>query len=455
MSRFEISGCDDQDIIDAYDWFRSFLTQKDWLKIKGSIENYLEEAYAVSDSLKGISEGKRIVVDEDKIGWYLYLVYAYIHEPIKYEYFQGARILPVFKRIGSDLQSIKKVTGIEKRVRDLLRKRPSEADAVIFEILTGSLWVKNGWEVNCIEERQGMSGKTPDFLVTKGNEFWQVECKRQSKTSDYANKERLERLAMISEAHDLLIFNNIFLEITFHVELSSLASSYLKDIIRESIPRIGSSELVLETLEAGFKIRKIDIEPINRHLENYFVKQNSPQMQELIAGKTIDHRGFTTGVLGESVYIGEGTINNKYYVEISNAFGVVFDCDADASILAKARDIKKQVSSALKQFDPSIASIIHIGLETFDGPEVERARLEKILKTFDHIDPMENTLCWVFCHYFQSYTRSHTDWYYDETVQVTTSVKNSKPPLTNHFLVIPQDDIQIVRGSHWERGLPF
>jgi len=454
LSKFPTLDFDDQDIIDAYDWFRSFLSLNDWMKIKSSIENYLTEIFEIHDPAESMKDDKLLVINKNRIGWYLYLVYTYIYEQTKYEHFQGARVLPIFKRLGSNLDSVKQIKGIEKRVRDLLRKRPSEADAVLFEILTGLVWVSNGWEVETIDENKGNLGKTPDFLASKGNESWQVECKRQSKTSDYAYAEQQKKLDMINEANDILLEHDIFLVVTFHVELTSLPKNYLKDLLLRIIPNFVDKEFLLKTTEIDVVLKKVDILQINKHLNINFVKHRSPQILELIAGRPVDHLNLTIGIRGESLYVGEGVINNRYYSEVSNAFGVEFFCDADASLLAKARDIKKQIHNATKQFDISKDAIIHVGMETSEGPEVERVRLEKILQTMDGFDPTGNSLCWVFCHYFQSYSRSEMNWYYDETVQILTTLRDRMPPIPKHFLIIPEDEVTIIEGSHWERDIP-
>lgn len=454
LSRFPAVECDDEDIINAYEWFRSYLSQSDWLKKKNAIESYLSKGLQPVDFSESIANATRFVIDSDRMGWYLYLVYTYIYERHKYEYFQGARILPIFKRLGKNIDLVKSIQGIDKKVRDLLRKRSSEADAILFEILTGLLWAINGWNVTILEEKQGESGKMPDFLMTKGNKQWQVECKRQSKTADYTYQETQKRLTLINEIKELLLDNNILLDITFHVELKSLPNNYLKDLLANIISKIDDSGYVISNAEVDIKIYKIDIAKINRHLENYYVKNHSPQLLELIAGRAVDHSSFTSGIKGASFFLGEGNVNNSYISEIVNVFGVQCYCDAEASIVAKARDVKKQIYSAIKQFNANEGSIIHIGIETFDGPEVEKTRLEKIMDTMENFNTENNSLCWIYCHYFQSYTRSDREWYFDETVNALTSLINPIIPIPKHFLIVPEDDVPIAEGSHWERDVP-
>jgi hypothetical protein len=177
-----------------------------------------------------LNEGTLLVDKEDTIGWYIYLVNTLIDEQHKYEFFQGSRIVPIFKRIGIDLDLVKSIGGIEKRVRDLLYKRKHEADALLFEILTALLWVKNGYKVDFIEEEK--EKKTPDIIATKDKYTYKIECKRQSKTSDYSYRETEKRQKMISRVSEYLLKFNARLHIDFRVEILNLPDSYLEDLLK-------------------------------------------------------------------------------------------------------------------------------------------------------------------------------------------------------------------------------
>lgn len=453
LSQFPINPVRDTDIENAYNWFRSFISEKDWLQRKKEIENYLSTIVRFSTPFsEPISEGTLLVIKKDQIGWYLYLVHAYLFEPHKYEYFQGARVVPIFKRIGMDVNLVEKIEGLNKKMRDMFKRRRSEADAILFEVLTALLWVRNGWDVKVIEEGKGK--KSPDFEVVKGEEKWQVECKRQMKTADYTYSETEKRQIMISKISSLLLKYNILLDIKFHVELIYLPDAYLLDLLNEVIPKTKTPCKIISNDKIDIELSFVDIDRIQNHLKQYFVKNNSPQLLELIAKKEVDHSAFSSGFLGSFIYVGEGEANNLYINEITKAFGVHWYCDSGDAINAKARDVKSQIKSAISQFNPEANSIIHIGMETFDGPEVEMARTEKLISTMSNIDAKSNKLGWIFYHYFQSYTRSYRDWNFDETVTTATSFLNPGLPIKNIFLIIPEDELLIEEGSHWNKDLP-
>ncbi len=161
---FVFPSISDSDIINAYNWIKSFITDKDWEKRISNIEVELRLKFKNDESVD-ISKGTLNVINTDKIGWYLYLIYVGIYEPHKYDYFPSARILPIFKRLGMNLNQVKSINRINKKVRTLLSKRMSEADAILFEILVALLWTRNGWEVKFLDEAK--KGKTPDLEVTK------------------------------------------------------------------------------------------------------------------------------------------------------------------------------------------------------------------------------------------------------------------------------------------------
>lgn len=333
-----------------------------------------------------------------------------------------------------------------------MRRRTSEADAILFEILTALLWVRNGWDVKILEE--GRSAKTPDFQVTKDGKIWQVECKRQKKTATYAYAETAKRQIMISHISKLLVQHNILLDIKFHVELVSLPDTYLKDLIEDVIPKVKNAGKLISNNVVDIDVSFVDVKAIQKYLEKYHLKNNSPHLIELIANKPVDNSGFTSGIMGDFYYVGEGEANNVYILEVFKAYGVQCYCDAEAAIKAKARDVKNQINDAIKQFSSNVKGIIHIGMETLDGPDVEKERAKKILNTLGQIDVLNSNLRWIYFHFFQSYSRSYEDWIIDETVDSVTAYVNPIPLIQKTFLIIPEDSDTMENVSHWNRQLP-
>lgn len=443
---------EDQDIIDAWKWFMSFISEKDWRKRKANIEEKIAMKFRTTAPFsEPLTEGTLLIVKDDIIGCYLYLIDMLINEPHKYEYFQGARIVPIFKRFGIDLDILKNIEGIDKRIKDLVNKRQSEADALLFEILTALLWSKNGYEVAFIEESNEM--KTPDLIAKREGKTWNIECKRQSKTANYTYKETAKRQKMISYIGKILIENNMLLEIVFHVELETLPDTFLRDLLNDKLTLAIPGKIVSNN-QVDVDMEYIDITAINNHLDMYHVKHNSPMLNKLIGKKSVDNRGFTCGVNANFFRVGEGEVNNLYILEIANAFGVYWSCDAKEAIWAKARDIKNQLYKAMKQLNSKDTAIIYIGVETFDGPEVERIRFEKIKHTIEKINPEKTNLRWIFCHFFQSYSPPDQNWVFDETVSTISAYMNPKSPLSVKLMIVPDKGDMENDVSHWDKPLP-
>lgn len=452
VEEFPISRYEDHQVVNAWNWLMSYLSKEDWQKRKAEIEKKMAIKFKSNKPFsEPLSEGTLLVEKTDVIGWYLYLVETLIHEPHKYEYFQGARVIPIFKRFGADLEMLKGIAGIEKRVKDLLKKRRSEADALIFEILTALLWTKNGYKVTFLEEAK--TGKTPDMIAEKNSEKWHIECKRQSKTADYTYKETLKRQSMISSISESLIRNNIVLDIIFHVELDSLPDSYLKDLLEKKIEG-ALPGLIVSNPEVDIKLSYVDIDAIKKHLDNFHVKCPSPMLNTLIDERSVDNKGFTSGVYANYFRVGDGDVNNIYIIDLSNAYGVFWSCDAKEAVWAKARDIKNQINSAIEQFGSDMQAVLHVGLETFDGPDVEMQRFKKISETIEKIDPASTNLKWIFCHFFQAYSPPDQTWVFDETVDTISPYYKKAPPIQYRHLIIPEEVEMIEDISHWFRPLP-
>ncbi len=452
IENFTFSKYDDVDVINSWKWFMSFLSKKDWQKRKANIENNIAVKFRTTEPFtEPLTGGTLIVVKDDIIGWYLYLVDMLINEPHKYEYFQGARVIPIFKRFGIDLDILKNIEGVNIRMRELLRKRRSEADALLFEMLTALLWAKNGYQVAFIPEENGE--KTPDLLAKANGKIFNIECKRQSKTSDYTYKETKKRQSMVSHIGEILLERNILLDIVFHVELETLSDTFLKDLLYDKLKTANSGNIIsneIVTINLSF----VDISFIKKHLESNFVKHNSPMLNKLIGEKSVDNKSFTCGLFAHFFRVGEGEVNNLYISDIQNAYGIYWGCDAKEALWAKARDIKNQLYKAMKQFKSENTAIIHVGVETYDGPEVEKTRLIKINQTIEKIKPENTSLRWVFCHFFQSYSPPNQDWVFDETVSMMSAYIYKKPPLDYKLMVVPDSGDIESNIFHWNKPLP-
>lgn len=162
-------GYDDPDVRRAYEWFQQFLEQADWIDRVAAIEAAIEEVIEPRPSRGEAQDHKPLSIDADRMGWYLYLVHTALDDPLKYEPIQGSRVLPIFKRLGADLDLVTTIGGVEDRIARMFGSERDQPDAALFELLIALLWRRNGYDpVEFIPERS--DSKTPDFKARREND---------------------------------------------------------------------------------------------------------------------------------------------------------------------------------------------------------------------------------------------------------------------------------------------
>ncbi|MCK9397404.1 MAG: hypothetical protein M0Q44_17670 [Methylobacter sp.] len=448
------------------DWFLSFIKPAEWSERKRAIEKRLEDIHRPKKSRQDATNYESISFQKhDKncmtMSWYLYLAEMLLIEPTKYEAIQGARIIPVFERLGTDFELLRQVGGINEKVERLLsfgKGRPIEPDATLFEILVALLWKRNGWEnVSFISESIIYREKTPDIRAESENDEWIIECKRLNGRSEYSEKERKKWLKMWCHLRDYLIDKQIpaVLEIVFHVELEPLPDDFLVKELAGKLPLLSSRCIVVSDERWQVSFDTVDFNRAEAYFDkNFCVKNPSSQLCELVAGYYDPNRGFTCVTLGQSGRFGEIRANNQYFTSMDFAAGAFWYCDAEKSIDRKARDITDHLANAVKKLPEDKKSIIHVGVETLDGVLVEKKRYERIFNKVTNFDNSGKDLRWVYCHLFQSYAPPTQDWVFDETVSHFSHVDfETASPLTDNGVMACDQDIP-VDGMHWLRNTP-
>lgn len=447
-------GSDDPDVLRAYDWLVSFFTAADWQRRSERIERQLEAGVRAGGGLRDYSS---ISISDDRVAWYLYLVGAALHAPHKYEPAQGARVLPLFKRIGTDLDVLQAIEGAENRIQRMVANEAQDPDSALFEILVALVWLRNGAShVSLLEESPPQ--KRPDIHASMGNEDWYVECKRLNTNSTYSNSERRKWLRMWEEARDILTGagHSIVLYIVFHVELETLPDTFLVSELCGKLALVEAPCVVVSNGVWEVSIEPVDYRAANEHLSRYFVKYPSDQVIELIAGRRDPNRRFSGAIDGQFVRIGDEGGNNLFLDEISYAIGVFWSCDADRAIERKARDIRGRLAEAVQQLPDGERGVVHVGLETTDGQVVEMERYRRIVDSISGFDARTKDLRWVYCHLFQSYSPPTAGWVIDETVYYFGRGGDpDSEPISSRSAVVPEDEEDGADVPfHWLREPP-
>ena len=448
-------GTDDADLENALQWFFKFLSDHDWKRRVDAIEENIETGIQPKARNFQAEDYISIYSGVDRIAWYLYLLYTVQHDPLKYEPIQGARVIPVFKRLGADLDLLKGIGGVEDRIERLLGPERTQPDGGMFELLIALLWKRNGYPiVEFISESS--QRKTPDLRAHSGRDEWYIECKRLQKSSEYSERERAKWQAMWSRFVQHLTRNNISLvfEMIFHVELESLPDDYLVTQLAGKLQFLSSPCHVISNETWDVTSKPVDYRRASAHLNKYRVRIPSDQLQELLAGYRDPSRGFTCAIGGNSVRVGDTVGHNQFLDTLSFAACSFWSCDATQAILHKARDVRRHLARSVEQLPTVGKCAVHLGLETLDGPLVEEARHRRIMQSVVNFNSFGKDLRWVYCHLFQSYAPPDQLWVIDETVvHFSRNLAGNDEPIAFRSSIVPEDETSSA-GVHWRRDSP-
>lgn len=175
------NATDAQAIEAAYGLFIDLMGVDEWERRRVPVLDYVRQVYRPSESYQQArrltDEGSRISYDHDPMVWYLLLAKALLEQAPEYDYSQGARILPIFKRLGEDIELLQQIGGVDVKLQKLVARNEHYPDGVLFELLVALAYKRNEWSlVEFLSEDS--SARTPDIKVSNGERDWFIECKR-------------------------------------------------------------------------------------------------------------------------------------------------------------------------------------------------------------------------------------------------------------------------------------
>jgi hypothetical protein len=395
-------------------------------------------------------EGVSIRDTVDEFGWYLYLAEQSIADPPSIDSDQSARVLPYLSALGRKLDSISSIQGVDIRLDRLVRvEKQRDPDQAIFELLVGATYAEEGWAVVALPD--GGSTKQPDFQVSKGDLQFLVECKRLTRRSDYSSRERDAWLALWHPASEWLVENRVSIvwTIVLHQEIHTYPKEFLLEIVKSYVLGGDKRNVLVDDVRCRISAAPVDYEGIARVLEDNYVKHSSSRERELITGEHTPEFGLTYSVAGVPIAMGDSVAgSNLYWESISFVSVARWRCDADGARNAKARSILKRLSEANDQLSSSILGIVHIGIETADGDDVEVARMQKIDQALNFFDAKGKALAWVFLHFFRGESPPDQMWAVDETTKVFQRLPVPKP--LNSHLMLGDESVPTYPRAHWD-----
>jgi hypothetical protein len=436
-------------------WFLDLLGQKEWEARRSAIEHQLSTG-SKFDPLRDASRMPARDFGNDRMGWYLYLADTAVNDNERYEVTEGARVLPIFTRFGEDFETLITVKGIERRAYELLTTDRSNPDGGLFEMLVALNWKRNRWtHVECLEPSK--TEKRSDLVAQSTTERWFIECKRLSRYSKRRNDEQAKWATMWSMLARHLVAHRyaLVLDIAFHVPLESLPDDFLCSELEGKLRLAQPPCQLIDNETWSVSIRKVNLAAARMHLKRYIVRCPSDQVNQLISGVRDVTKEFSCVVVGEYEHRGDVAGSGCFLTEFDYGAGAYWHCDSELVLQRKARDVRGHLSEAVDQLPNGARGVIHIGLETVDGPGVEEQRYRRIWNTVSTFDPSGRDLRWVYCHLFQSYSPPDKPWFVDETIyQFTNEVgQQAGEPLPHRGLLVPHNEAS-ADGVHWHREAP-
>lgn len=447
----------------ALSWFIDVIGEDVWTERRSQVVGYfndlVEQQFSI-DGVKPLSPSqpfRPVAIYDDWIAWYMYLVECLRDRPTCDEPMQSARIFPFFSAIGRNIVRLKDSNGIDERLQNLLSKKQNQPDSTLYELVVASAYIRNGWSIEFIPEAPPL--KTPDFIARKPELEVFVECKRFAKTSGYAENERQAWIIRWNPLCALLqdTGQSIHVDVLFKKPIASLPPDYLLNLYMESYsPEKLNMQAIVETDEVVFSARHINMKTVHNHLENYYVRNGSPQLIQLLSGKYEPLSNYAQAISLSDCYLmgpDDGLhACNVFISGINSAISAKWECVASESINAKAKDVTKLLSKAIAQAPDNGTTCIHIGYETLNGSEIEIVRHAKIAETVRNFDYLGKDIHTIFFNAMQPISK--IDFF--ECAETTTyfSVGGKDPRnILNEMLLLDKPGTTYEKSTHWGQDI--
>ena len=401
-------------------------------------------------------EPQLFVPTEDDIDWYLmasYLSHTFPHSDSAYS---SKRIYPYAMAIGAVASEIRRIPHVEG-VLDKMLANNNQPEKQIFELLTASFYIKNGYDVSFIPENSitwpdGKTKKSPDMLVRFGDLEFYVECKRADKQTKYSQVEEQAWAGIWSHLsyHLLRVAPWCIVDITFHESVTEVAAERVVEVVNQAIKEpLGRATSALLTAEA----RVIDKKGLKRHYREFSVRPNSPQQELLVFGNIDSNQKRSIATVAKRV-IRPGTNNdvlNLYVKDVANCVGAQWRCNHEESLRLRSRHFKGLVHDGVSQIPPGKAGIVHILYETRDGIEVEELRRDKNIENISNYDASESSALGVMLHSVNYYPLED-DYQWAETVDNFGRIPDLFDLYPCQTLMIATDPTSEVPDiTHWQQ----
>lgn len=389
------------------------------------------------------------------IDWYILVAELAYDSPMSDSHYSSTRIYPYTMAIGAMSEQILAIPNVQGVIDKMLRNK-SQPENQLFELLTASFYIRNGFEVAFIPENSivwpdGKTKKSPDMLVRRDGIELYVECKRAGKQTTYSQEEEgaWNRLWEQLSKYVLSVSPWSVIEIVFH---SQVASITIEELIRSVDLAVEKKQGKINTGRLTIEIKKIDKFRMNRHYENDSVRPNSSQQEILVFGNCDSNEKRNIATIAKSIVRAGSSSSflNIFIEEVSACVGVQWRCDHDISLERRSRHFKGLAHDAVIQIPPDKPGIVHILYETVEGIKIEELRAEKNFDNISNYDGTGTSVLGVLLHavnYYPSIPRY--EW--AETVQNFSRVPGIMS-LFRHSLMLALDKgNEYDSVTHWQQ----
>ena len=393
---------------------------------------------------------------EDDIDWYILASYLSHDFPYSDAAYSSTRIYPYAMAIGAVADQLRKVPYVDD-VLDKMLANNNKPETQIFELLTASFYLKNGYEVAFIPENSivwpdGKTKKSPDMLVKSGDVEFYVECKRSDKQTKYSKTEEQAWANIWHELsqHMLKVAPWNIVDIIFHEQVASVTPADIIKAVNLAI-KGGTGKANERSISVG--IRAIDKLGLKRHYRKFSVRANSPQHELLVFGDLDSNEKRSISTIAQRV-IRPGTNNgilNIFVKDVAKCVGSQWRCDHEISLSLRSKHFKSLLNDGVMQIPPDRAGVVHIWYETCEGIEIEELRSDKNIENISAYDASKTTVLGAFLHAVNYYPfEENYEW--AETVQDFGRVPHLMGLFPKQQLMLTSDSTRGVEGAtHWEQ----
>lgn len=424
-----------------------------WAKRKALYVERIREKESEFDITRPI-EPQLFLPPENDIDWYILASYLAFDIPQSDAAYSSIRIYPYAMAIGAVSEQLRLVPNVED-VLDKMLANNTNPEAQLFELLTASFYIKNGYEVSFIPENSivwhdGVTKKSPDLLVKSGDLEFYVECKRAGKQTKYSKGEELAWTDIWSQLslRMLKIAPWSTVDLTFHDQVADVTPAQVITAF-ELANKAGDKKVREGAVSA--QVRAVDKKALKQHYIANRVRPSSPQQELLVFGNTDSNEKRSTATIARRV-TRPGTTSdvlNLFVDDVGNCVGAQWRCEHETSLGTRSKHFKGLVKDGVSQIPPDKHGIVHILYETREGLKIEELRMEKNIENITAFDASNSSVLGVFIHAVNYYPfKSRYEW--AETAQHFTRVPGLTALHPNQSLMLSSDaDSEIEGATHW------